>query len=439
MRRLCRAGVCALLASVGAGAGADEPATRQLTIEEAFARAVSENASVASAEIDRERADEQVRYFRSFVFPRLTLSGAYTYNSKEAAFGSGADRRVIQPQEDWTARLGFRQPIYAGAREWRAYAQAKVGVDKADSTIAEVANQVLLGVGLDFLSAVEAQALVEVEQQNVALSERRREQSQAFFEVGEVTQVDVLRAEAAIQAARRQLVAAEGELGKAQGRLRLSLLLDGDLEVVPPGSFLPPMPDEAALQAQAADNNPGLRQAGLDLQVAELEVKKQKGGALPVIYADGGWQQQKRDFPTASNFAISLNVQVPVFLAGEVSSQVAEAQQKLQLARIRLDDARRRLREDLHAALLDVDTARRVRALARDELRTAEAEHTQAFELYRAQESTALDLGAAELALADARRNAVTADINVQRSELRAWYFAGALRAAFVPQGGSSR
>lgn len=409
-----------------------------LTLEAAFRRALEANAGVASAAIDVERAEAQTRYFRSFVFPRVTLTGGYTVNSKEAAFGNGPDRRIIQPETDWNARLGFRQPIYAGAREWRAYKQAKLGIEQAGSALAGVENQILLAVGGEYLSVVEAEALLTVEQQNLELARRRLAQAEAFYEVGEVTEVDVLRARAGIQAVERRLVAARGEREKAAGRLRALLGLDGAIQVVDPGDFLPTLPSEAELFERAKASFPELREAQLAVNIAELEVKKQKGGILPVIYAEGGWVQQKRDFPTSDNASLTINVQVPIFTAGEVKAQVAEASERERQARLHLEDLNRRLREDLHATLLDVETTVEVRRLAAETLKTAEAEQSQAFELYRAQETTALDLDAAEVGLAEARRTAVAADIGSKKAQLAVWYFAGALKPAFVPQQGDA-
>jgi outer membrane protein len=377
---------------------------------------------------------DRVGYYRSFVFPRVSLFGAYTLNQDEVAFGSGADRTLIQPQDDWSATVGFRQPIYAGGREWRAYRQSKLEVEQADARLSDSENLVLIQVGSDYLTAVESQALAEVERKNVELAGRRLDQAQAFFEVGEVTQVDVLRAEASIKAAERLLASAEGERDKAEGRLRVALDIEGDLEVVPPGDFLPPMPDEAALFAQAAAAFPVLRDLELEVEIAALEVKKQKGAALPVLFADGGWTQQKREFPSSDNASISLNLSVPLFTAGEIKSEVAEAKSKERLARLELGEAQRTLREAIHAALLDLATARKVRELAEEELETARLEHAQAFELYRAQEATALDLEVAELSLASALRTAVTADIDAKVAELEAWYLSGALKPAFAPQ-----
>lgn len=427
----------AVLLTASLASGQEPP--RTLTLSEAFARALAANTAIEASRIEVRRAEDRIRYARSFVLPRVSLSGSTTYNSEEASFGNGADRFVIQPRNDWAARLGFTQPIYAGAREWRAYAQTKLLARQAEQTTIGRENDVLLGVGVEYLLALEAEALLAVERQNLELAGRRRELAQVFFEVGEVTRVDVLRAQAAIQGAERRLAAARGERDKALGRLRLALATDETFTIADPGEFLPPMPDEARLLEQTMASSSELRSAEFAVEIAALEVKKQRGAALPVVFAEGAYTTQKRTFPTDSNTAISLNLSVPLFTAGEVSSLVDDAREQEALARLRLDDVERRLREELHAAVLDLETARTVRDLARRELATIEAEHAETLELWRAQEASSLDLETAELALASARRVAATAVTDLKTAELRVWHLAGALPSAFASNGETSR
>jgi outer membrane protein TolC len=70
---------------------------------------------------------------------------------------------------------------------------------------------------------VNADARIEVEKKNIQLAENRRKQSQAFFQAGEVTKVDVLRAETAVKAAQRQLAAAQQGRAIAESDLRAAL------------------------------------------------------------------------------------------------------------------------------------------------------------------------------------------------------------------------
>ena len=94
------------------------------------------------------------------------------------------------------------------------------------------------------------------------------------------------------------------------------------------------------------------------------------------------------------------------------------------------------MREDVLQALLNVRTAEKSLALAKDQLAAAEAEYSQSFELYRAQEATSLDLQSAESSLAEARRAVVTSTLDRDRAELAVWYAAGTLKSLISPEEG---
>ncbi|HEV2721991.1 MAG TPA: hypothetical protein VG323_18365, partial [Thermoanaerobaculia bacterium] len=66
----------------------------------------------------------------------------------------------------------------------------------------------------------------------------------------------------------------------------------------------------------------------------------------------------------------------------------------------------------------------------REQLTAAEAEYVEAFERYRAQEATSVDVAASEASLADARRAVAAETLNRDLSQLRVWYAAGALKDA---------
>ena len=412
---------------------AQERPIRVLTLNEAFARALSANPSVGIAREDVEIAETRRALTRSFILPRISAGGDFTRNSEQAAFGSGPDARVLLPSNDWGYRLTLRQPVFAGFRDLRAYEQARLAITAEREGVAETENVTLLQVGADYLALSEAEALITVEQRNLELARRRMRQATDFYEVGEVTRVDVLRGEAGIKAAERQLVIAQAARDAAGSRLRTELALDEEIRGVPPGDFLPSLPAEAELLRRAADASPLVRQARLGVQIAELEVKKQRGAYMPTLFLDGAWLRQKSSFPSDNYGFIALNLDVPLFTGGETRARVREAERQVEQARLRADDAQRGIQEEVRRALLDVKTARTLLGLAREELNAAEQEHAETFELYRAQEATALDLETAETALAQAQRRVVSAGVAVQSAELRVWYLTGQLKHVALP------
>lgn len=404
------------------------PAT-PLTLREALDRALAVNNTIGRSRAEIGAAEANREYLLSAVMPHIAANGAATRNSTNVSFGDGEDARTILAQNDWNYRIVLSQPIYAGNRERRAYEQAKLGIRNAEQGVEMTEDAVLLRVASNYLAVVEADERIAIERNNIELAQKRRSQAQAFYQAGETTKVDTLRAETAIKAAQRQLALAEQTRENAASRLRADLEIDGNVVVSRPAAIAAHPPDEAALVARA-NERPDVRQAENNEEVAKLEVRKQRGFWFPVVTFEGGWVNQKQNFPVDRYTFGRLNFSVPIFQAGEVSARVAQAREREIQAHLSLEDARTAAREDVRRANVDLIAAETSLGLAKEQLAAAEAEYQQEFELYRAQEATSLDVSSSEASLAEARRAVAEETLNRDLAELRVWYAAGALKDA---------
>jgi outer membrane protein len=400
-----------------------------LTFDEALRRALEVNNTIVSAREEIDVAEAQRSFLLSAVMPRITLSGDLTRNSLEQTFGGdGEDGVTILPRNDWAYRVILTQPIFAGRRELRAYSQAKIGIENARQTTRATEDGTLLRVASNYLAVVNADRRVDVENRNIEIAGRRLTQARAFYEAGEVTRVDTLRAETAIKAAQRLLAAAQQQREHAAAQLRTDLALDGPLAVAVPANPLPPLPSEADLIARATTSRADIDLAENNLRIAQLEVQKQRGFWLPTVSFDGGFVQQKTPFPTDKYAFGAVRFNVPLFQSGEVFARVAGAKAREKQAELALEEAKLVAREDVRRALADLHSAEISLQLAGEQLTAAQAEYDQAFELYRAQEATSLDLAASETSLADARRAVAEETLNRDLAELRVWHAAGAIK-----------
>jgi outer membrane protein len=289
---------------------------------------------------------------------------------------------------------------------------------------------VLLRVASNYLAVVNADRRVEVEKKNIELAQKRLTQAEAFYEAGEVTKVDVFRAQTSMKAAQRLLAAAVQQREHAVAELREDLDLDGSVEVEPPAQKLPPLPAESELIARATESRPDVDIAEHNLRVANLEVAKQRGYWLPTVRFEGGFVQQKTPFPTSEYAYGQFKFSVPIFQSGEVQARVAGAKSEEKDAQIALEETKVNAREDVHRAIADLRSAEIGLQLANEQFEAAQAEYNQSFELYRAQEASSLDLASSEQSLADARRAVAEETLNRDLAELRVWYAAGSIKDA---------
>jgi outer membrane protein len=438
--RLLGAGalVLSLLIFVPAAARAEGPPT--LTLQQALRQALEANASTATGRSMIAVSEAQVRQLRSSILPHLDLDTSATRNSNQVAFDVNGFQALILPRNDWSARINLSQPIYAGRRETMALRQGRLGVSSGEAALRSTEDMVLLATASDYLGIVQGEALVSVEQKNLELADRRRKQAQAFFDAGEQTRVDVLRAETDQKASERALAAALQSRDLSASRLRLDLALDepagASLRVAAPELKFPPLPGAEALVAQAEASHPAIQRADLALQIATLETAMQRAARLPTVKAEGDVLRQRTSFPTNETAALTIRLTMPIFDSGEISAKVAVAREQQRQAEIALAEAKRQVREDVLQALLNLETTEKDLALAREQLTAAEAEYSQSFELYRAEEATSLDVQTSEAALASSRRAVANGTVNRDLAELNVWSAAGTLKKLILTEEG---
>lgn len=408
-----------------------------LDLRAAFAHALADNRLIraAASGVAAARADRRVAF--SYLLPRISAGGSASEHDREVTFKLSEDTSLtILPRYDWSAQVVATQPLFAGLRDVRFYQQAGAMIDGAEAGLAGARDQVLMQVASEYLSLVETEALIDVERRSLDLAHKRREQAQDFFDAGEVTRVDVLRADTAIAAAQSRLIAAEQTRQTALGRLRVLLAIDSDVAVTEPSELgLPPLPAEAELLGRATEARADLRQAEVNARVAALETSKQRGAVWPTLSAEAGYIQQKTPFPTDRYAYVMLRADAALFRGGEVKARVSAAREREHQAQLVAEQQRRQVSEDVRTSLKTLELARAANVLAREGLAAAEAEYAQAFDLYKNQEITSVELETSENALASARRTAVTSRLGERKTELAAWFAAGSLRQVVMGEG----
>ena len=415
-----------------AAASSGEPL--KLTLAGALQRALAANPDLGVARLEVAAARAQKDIAVSAVLPHLSATGNYLRNTVESAFDFNGTQVLLLPRNDWNYKLTLTQPIFAGNRDRKALSQARLGIRSAEQEAGSSEEQLLLAVVSDYLAILQGQELLDVEKLNLALTQERRTLAQNLFEAGESTRVDTLRAEADIKAVERRVADAQRMRDEAESRLRLDLALERPLAVAEPAALFPPLADEAALVAAAERQRPEVIEAEIALASAKLEVDKQRGAYYPVLSAEGDFLSQRSSFPADRYGQLALKLTVPIYQGGETAGRVALARERQRQAELRLDAARRTVREEVRRSFIDLASAEASQRLARDQLAASEAEYRQAADLYRAQETTSLDEQSAENSLADARRAVATSKLDRQLAELRVWAAAGMLKQTVLEE-----
>lgn len=284
-------------------------------------------------EIEAQRAvvrqvDEQV--------PQALTPARPTFGAQLSADQAGLDA-FKDNGRTFSGGLQLSQSLYRGGRTRSATSAAENRILAARSRLRATENQIVLNTVTAYADVLRYARVVELNKSQVNVLEREQQQSKDRFEVGDLTRTDVAQSQARLATAQANLVVAENQLAAAnQAYLRVVGRLPEALEPLPP---LPPLPDNAGLALDLArENAPALLAARFDEAAARYDVTNLQQQRLPTVNAQLSSAVTKYQGGGAgSNFVrqgtfvtqdAMVTATVPIFQAGNVGSQVRQAQQR---------------------------------------------------------------------------------------------------------------
>lgn len=333
---------------------------------------------------------------------------------------------ALRPVLDFIAQARYNDPVSSGTRDsgsvsvgldWTLYngGRNQLGIDIAkESVLATRAGLVGVEQGV-LLSAVQAYMNVRsavrnvlLGQSNVRLISEELRASRDRFEVGEVTRTDVSIAEAALAAARSNLVAREGELAVArESYKRFVGHYPGQLTGTPRVPSLPATVDEA--RTIALRSHPDIIQAQHQVTAAELRVASARGNYLPTVTA--GVDHTINDHGDESSSA-NITLQQRIYQGGARNSAERQAINNKQQSRSNLLNTVRVIEQSVGNAWSDLAVARAQITASTQQIRSARLAYEGTREEAKLGSRTTLDVLDAEQDLLDAQARLISSEAN---------------------------
>lgn len=298
-------------------------------------------------------------------------------------FGLTEARTATRAHAEQAARLRYRSALQ---RRYLAVMDAFFAVLRAD---------------LRYRVADEAMAIAFVEWDN----------AQERHAVGEISDVDQLRAESRYQTLLSERASAQARQRLARAALAEALnrpnQLPGDLAEPTFPDWPERLPPLQALQETALDQNPRLLalRAGLKSRVEAIAAARQQGN--PVLSAEARAFQYQRERGGRDDWQIGLQLRVPLYRGDRTQAAAAEAVAETRQLRARLRQVEQTVRQTVRGLRerYGIVQQRRAAAATRLEYRSLALDRSRS--LYALEVRT--DLGDALVEYTEARRQAFDA------------------------------
>lgn len=359
MSKSLRGRLLAAIFSVGAAGAIAAPAAAE-TLADAIAMAYESNPTLQAQRATQRALDETFVQARAGWRPTLSLTGQANYSETRTprmalmvdTNGDGVPdtqrpgTTTFSESNSAAAGISFSQPIWTGGRVAAAVSAVQSDIMQGRENLRRIESQVIGQVVQAYADVRRDQEALRIRQENVAVLQRQLEESNARFEVGEITRTDVAQSQARLAAAQSQLQVAEAQLGNSRSNYAAAVGRNpGTLEPEPSLAFLlPPTVDEAFTVAESF--NPQLRAQQFAEQASRARVAGARAERMPTVSVNSGLtfggpaEPFDRDL-YSREFTARATVTVPLFNGGLTTSRIRQSIERNNADRINIETQRR--------------------------------------------------------------------------------------------------
>jgi outer membrane protein, adhesin transport system len=381
------------------------------SLEESVATTLESNPEIGIVGANRQAIDQELRQARAQYFPSLDAraAGGPEYTNSPATRNRDGSETLLRLE----SQLTLSQMLFDGYAAQSEVDRQLARIDSASRRVRETAEFVGLDAIEAHLDILRNQALVALAVQNIEDHQRISDQVGRLEREGAGSIADVTQADARLAAAQSALASARGSLRDAEAAYRTVVgIPPAELEdPVVPVVAVPESAEAAA--AKAAAENPTVRIADADIEVAKAELEGSRSGYYPRLDLElGAGANRNLDGIEGSDVDAQalLVMRYNLFRGGADVARERESFFRLSEAREELGRVRREAVEDALVSYSALLTARdRVQAL-RDQAEATRATRNAYAQQFDLGQRSLLDLLDAENELFVARSNLVTSE-----------------------------
>ncbi|MDW8052518.1 MAG: TolC family protein [Armatimonadota bacterium] len=389
-----------------------------LTLEEAIQLALRNNRAVQISARNLEKSRHAVREARGNALPQIQSSATYTRFDQVATARFGPQPVRLGNLENRTARITLTQVIDISGLVHTAIRGATVFLSISELEHERTRNDTILQVIQAYQRVARADEFVRVAEEALRNAQERLRIVRAQVEAGVAAQFDLLRAETAVAQAEQAVLNAHNQRELAAAALNnlLGRPLDTPVRIAS-APTLPPMPDASLeqLTQQALANRPEVLAAARSVELARLNIRTAQRGALPnlVLTGQADFNLTTSPFnPRREVYAGALVLSVPIWDSGITRAREAQAREELEIAQLRLEQAKESVALEVRQAYLTLQDAQKRLAVAQKGLEQAREALRLARVRFEAGVSPQLEISDAELAFTQAQTNFVNAQFD---------------------------
>ena len=421
---------------------------KQWTLRAAVDYALENNLQVQQTKLDYETAEQNVVTAKGNFLP--TLSGSANHNYNFGSFIGQDGSRIARDSRGNSFGLNTGVTLFNGFRNTATFNQAKLGLEQSVLQQEILSNDIALNVVNAYLNILFNKESLKLAEEQIGFSEKQYDQIKAFVDAGSRARVDLLDTES-------QLAADEQRLVTARNNVDLSLLSLSQLLQLPKQNFdienidvnltnaVFTYNDSGEILSYALENRPEIKNAELNIDNADFNIKIAKSAFYPTLSFGAGAStsyqhiqgqedlrsQTVEDFAAPSGFTTSLvpngfsdqvednlgynvgfRLSVPIFNGFQNKANVTRAEINKKRLELALEQQKQTLNTNVEQAFADAKAALTQYEASEKSLKLQEAVFKNGQDSYELGASTSFELDQLKNRLLNAQSSFLNAKYN---------------------------
>ena len=318
-----------------------------LNILETINKAINYNPKIKAQKSSYESSKENIKQVYSGIFPSIEMNLSKGYKDRDSSSSVQTTKESTSPQD---FSINLEQNLYTGGKFTAEANKAKSQLLINEENLRLIRYEVILESALSYLNVLEKKKLIELNNLKEEKFKNTFESIELLVKVGSASQSDLVFAQSKlVQIAAEKIVSInEFNITKANYKKIVGELLpNGNLEEPKINKINFPDNFDNALDI-AFKNNPKIKIAELEENIAKFDVKSQFAELMPNITLDGEYQSRE-DTASKGSYSdtaeITAKITVPLFKGGKNFSKIKQAKIIAKKVRYELENKRNEVTE----------------------------------------------------------------------------------------------
>jgi outer membrane protein len=302
-----------------------------------------------------ETSDLRVGLARSNYYPVIAGNGSYSYVTPVSTANLFGNEYKFQPNNNYNFNISVNQPIWDFGKANALISKSKAELLSATTNIEQAKAQLASQVATIYYSMVYLKKAIAVEDSILSFLHENKTIIENRIKRGDALQIDATNIQSNIDLEENRKVDFVNSLQKQKALLDYSTGVSTEPAAT---DFDFPAFAESPVGDYAKQNNFDLRLANQRTLASQMDLRYAENNRYPILSFVGGTGYRNGYLPNLNplifNYALGLNLSLPIYNAGKTNQNVHIAQMTLEANQLAVKTAENNLRKDLAQVQADL-------------------------------------------------------------------------------------